>query len=312
MLKKLEVQSLRADLGAVEGLLADRTPGTDPIGFLQLSQRQSTLRARLATVEATVEHKAAVGLFFAGGPVIGSRGIDASFAAKAVGLFQDMVSKQFAMEEVGDLGRRGPVAMQPNSDLIVTNVIRGSVGLLLEEAGVSEAFADTQLKVVVDHVVDTVMATAAPAADEFEQALERMDPRFLTSLGEFFEVMDERSAVLRLVESEREVELNADAIRRGRERAGAATILDSDEEEMIGRIFILPAARRFELRVLQEGTTLVGGIARAFSQPELERVVAAENVVGELWRVRIKTRTVTRPTRPPKVTYTLVGLVAPV
>lgn len=312
MLKKLELQSLRADLGAVEGLLAERTSQSDPIGFLQLSQRQAALRARLEIVDATVEHRAAVGLFFAGGPVIGSRGIDASFAAKAVGLFQDLVSKQFVMEEVGDLGRRGPVALQPNSDLLVTNVVRGSVGLLLEEADASEAFADTQLKVVVDHVVDTVMAAAAPEADEFEQALEKMDSRFLSSLGEFFQVMDDQSAVLRLVESEREVELNADGVRRGRERVGAATIVESDEEEMVGRIFILPAARRFELRVLDQRPPLVGGIAREFSQPELERVVAAGNVVGELWRVRIKSRAVTRPAGSTKVTYTLVSLVSPI
>lgn len=312
MLKKLELQSLRADLGAVEGLLAERTSQSDPIGFLQLSQRQAALRARLEIVDATVEHRAAVGLFFAGGPVIGSRGIDASFAAKAVGLFQDLVSKQFVMEEVGDLGRRGPVALQPNSDLLVTNVVRGSVGLLLEEADASEAFADTQLKVVVDHVVDTVMAAAAPVADEFEQALEKMDSRFLSSLGEFFQVMDDQSAVLRLVESEREVELNADGVRRGRERVGAATIVESDEEEMVGRIFILPAARRFELRVLDQRPPLVGGIAREFSQPELERVVAAGNVVGELWRVRIKSRAVTRPAGSTKVTYTLVSLVSPI
>lgn len=312
MLKKLELQSLRADLGAVEGLLAERTSQSDPIGFLQLSQRQAALRARLEIVDATVEHRAAVGLFFAGGPVIGSRGIDASFAAKAVGLFQDLVSKQFVMEEVGDLGRRGPVALQPNSDLLVTNVVRGSVGLLLEEADASEAFADTQLKVVVDHVVDTVMAAAAPVADEFEQALEKMDSRFLSSLGEFFQVMDDQSAVLRLVESEREVELNADGVRRGRERVGAATIVESDEEEMVGRIFILPAARRFELRVLEQRPPLVGGIAREFSQPELERVVAAGNVVGELWRVRIKSRAVTRPAGSTKVTYTLVSLVSPI
>ena len=309
MLKRLELQALRADLGAVNSLLEERNEESDPIGFLQLSQRRDTLVAKMGEVEVLDSHRAAVGLFFSGGPVIGSLGIDASFAAKTVSLFQEMVTKQFALEEVGDMGRRGPVAMQPNSDLIVTNVVRGSVGLLLEEAAQTDAFADTQLKVVIDRVVETVSAAAAQDGEEFEQALERMDPRFLSSLGQFFEVLDEKKAVVRVVEEEREVELSRDAVRRGRERAGAADIVDSEPIEVTGRVFILPAARRFELRLVDGEAPLVGVVAREFARRDLESLLAAGNAVGERWRVRIKTRTVTRPARAPKVSHTLVGMI---
>lgn len=309
MLKRLELQALRADLGSINSLLEERTPEADPIGFLQLSQRRDALLAKVDEVVAVSTHRAAVGLFFSGGPVIGSHGIDATFAARTVTLFQEMVTKQFALEEVGDIGRRGPVAMQANSDLIVTNVVRGSVGLLLEEAAQTDAFADTQLKVVVDHVVDAVSAAAAQEGDEFEQALERMDPRFLSSLGQFFEVLDDKRAVVRVVEEEREVELNLDAVRRGRERAGAANIVDSEATEVTGRIFILPAARRFELRLIEGEPPLVGAVAREFARRDLEKLLAAGNAVGERWKVIIKTRTVTRPARAPKVSHTLVGMV---
>lgn len=104
MLKKLELQALRADMSAIERLLQGRTSEDDPLGYLQLSKRRQVLSAKLAEIEGAVQHKAAVALFFAGGPVVGSRGIDAAFAGKTVGLFQDLVSKQFAMEEVGELG----------------------------------------------------------------------------------------------------------------------------------------------------------------------------------------------------------------
>ncbi|ATH13054.1 hypothetical protein CHL79_11825 [Delftia acidovorans] len=309
MLKRLELQALRADLAAVNSLLAERTQESDPIGFFQLSRRRDTLTAKMDKVAAVDSHRAAVGLFFAGGPVIGSLGIDATFAAKTVTLFQEMVTKQFALEEVGDMGRRGPVAMQANSDLIVTNVVRGSVGLLLEEAAQTDAFADTQLKVVVDRVVETVSAAAAPEGDAFEQALERMDPRFLSSLGQFFEVLDEKKALVRVVEEDREVELSRDAVRRGKERAGAATIEDSDPIDMTGRIFILPAARRFELWLIDGDAPLVGAVAREFARRDLETLLAAGNAVGERWKVRVKTRTVRRPARAPKVSHTLVGMV---
>lgn len=308
MLKKLELQALRADMSAIERLLQGRTSEDDPLGYLQLSKRRQALSAKLAEIEGAVQHKAAVALFFAGGPVVGSRGIDATFAGKTVGLFQDLVSKQFAMEEVGELGRRGPVALQPNSDLLVTNVVRGSVGLLLEEADQNDAFADTQLKVVVDHVIDTMAAAAAPAPDAFEQALEGMAPRFLTALGDFFELMDEQRALLRVVESERELEFNTDAIGRGRERARAAHIDEEEHDELVGKIFILPDSRRFELRIIDGEPPITGTVAREFARRDLESLLAAGNAIGERWRVRIRTRTLTRPTRAPRVTHTLLGM----
>lgn len=309
MLKKLEIQSLRADISSLDRLLQGRTNDNDPLGFLQLSKRRDVLAAKLAEVEVAVQHKAAVALFFAGEPVVGSRGIDAAFAGRTVGLFQDLVSKQFAMEEVGELGRRGPVALHTNSDLLVTNVVRGSVGLLLEEAAQNEAFADTQLKVVVDHVIDTLAAATAPVGDAFEEALDRMVPRFLTTLGDFFEVMDEKRAVLRVVESERELEFNTESIRRGRERAQAARIDEQEHEELVGRVFILPDSRRFELRIIEGEPPIAGSVAREFARRDLEALLAAGQAIGERWRVRIRTRTVTRPTRAPKVTHTLLGMI---
>lgn len=309
MLKKLELQSLRADISALDRLLEGRTVENDPLGFLQLNKRRSALAEKLAEVEIAVQNKAAVALFFAGGPVVGSRGIDATFASKSVGLFQDLVSKQFATEEVGDLGRRGPVALQANSDLLVTNVVRGSVGLLLEEADQTDAFTDTRLKVVVDHVVDTLAAAAAPAADAFDRALDGMAPRFLTALGDFFELMDEHHALLRVVESERELEFNNEAIRRGRERSHAAHIDEQEHEEFAGKVFILPDSRRFELRIIDGEPPITGTVAREFARRDLEALLAAGNAIGERWRVRVRTRTLTRPTRAPKVTHTLLGMI---
>lgn len=309
MLKKLEVQSLQADISSIDRLLQDRTSENDPLGFLQLSKRRNALAAKLADVKVAVQHKAAVALFFTGEPVVGSMGIDAHFAGKMIGLFQDLVSKQFAMEEGGELGKRGPVAFQTSSDLLVTNVVRGSVGLLLEEAAQNDAFADTQLKVVVDHVVDTVAAAGAPLEDVFEEKLDGMMPRFLTTLGDFFELMDDKRALLRVVESERELEFSSEAIRRGRERTQAAHVDEQEHEEFVGKVFILPDSRRFELRIIEGELPIAGSVSREFARRDLEALLALGKAIGERWRVRIKTRTVTRPTRAPKVTYTLLGMI---
>jgi hypothetical protein len=309
MLKQLEIQSLRADLGSLSALLADRTAESDPIGYFQLSHRREQLEARLAEVQGLVQHKAAVALFFAGGPVIGSRGIEASFAGKTVDIFQDLVSKKFAAEEVGEIGRRGPVPMRANSDLLLTNLVRGSVGVLLEESDQNDAIADTQLKVVVDQVVDTISAAASQDVAEFDAVLEGMDSRYLGSLEQLFSLMDESRALLRVVESERDIEFGSEAIRRARERVSTARINENEADDFVGLIFILPTARRFELRQVDGEAPIVGTVSNAFARGDMERLISSGDVVGERWRVRIKTRTVTRPNRPPKITYTLLGLV---
>ena len=309
MLKKLAVQALQADLGSVRLLLDEVRDVHDYIGEVQLAAREAALRSELENVQRMPSHKAAVGLFFAGGPVVGSRGIDADFAGKAVSLFQDLVAKQLASEEAGELGRRGPVPLRSAADLLITNVVRGSVGIVLEEADMTDTFVDTELKTVVDHVLDTISAAAAPAQEDFEALLESMDPRFLRSLSELFGQMEDRQAVVRFVEDERELDLDRAAILRARERASAAQI-DDDDIQMSGRLFLLPTARRFELNRGDGDAPIVGAIARGFSRDNLSRFLAEDNHVGQRWVVRLHVRRVTRPNRPVKEAYTLVGLVS--
>jgi len=308
MLKKLAVQALQADLGSVRTLLDDVRNAGDYIGEVQLVAREAALRGELDAVQQMPTHKAAVGLFFAGGPVVGSRGIDADFAGKAISLFQDLVAKQLASEETGELGRRGPVPVRAAADLLMTNVVRGSVGIVLEEADTSDTFVDTALKTVVDHVLDTISAAAAPVHDDFERLLESMDPRFLRSLSELFGEMEDRHAVVRFVEDERELDLDYAAILRARERASAAEIDDQDVQ-MSGRLFLLPTARRFELNRGDGDAPIVGAIARGFSRESLARFLAEDNHVGQRWVVRMHVRRVVRPNRPDKYAYTLLGLV---
>lgn len=53
MLDALEIQALRADLGAVGCLLQGRCENDDPIGHRQLSQRYARLEAELKAVETS-------------------------------------------------------------------------------------------------------------------------------------------------------------------------------------------------------------------------------------------------------------------
>lgn len=308
MVKKLELQTLSAEVAAVESLLGRRTFDDDPMGHYQFTQRLADLRQELQNIGEAPDLTGSVALFFTGAPVVGSHGIKADFAGKAVEKFQDIVSKRFAASEVGDLGGRGPVPLRANSDLLLTDVARGSFGVVLEEATDNQALTETQLKIVLDEVVETFGVAAGEDGEPFEELLERIDTRYLRSLGEFFKLLDEEDATVRVVEGEQDRQFTPVEIRRARERTGAAEIEERDNEPLIGRLYLLPAHRRFEL-VLDDGETIWGHVSGEFATAHLEAVRGLDDVVGRRWRVRARVRIVTRPNRPPKTTYRLLRLV---
>jgi hypothetical protein len=80
VIRRLEQDQLAADLAAVEELLAS-APAGDVLGRLSLTERRDEVRAALAETGAKGELEGRTALFFGGAPVIGSRGIDADFAA---------------------------------------------------------------------------------------------------------------------------------------------------------------------------------------------------------------------------------------
>lgn len=307
MVRKLELESLSAEAASVETLLSERSIEDDPIGHFQYSRRLAYLRTKLNQLGQGPELTAAVALFFAGDPVIGSHGIRADFAGRAVKVFQDIVAKRFAANEIGDLAGGGPVPLRANSDLLLTNVARGSFGVVLEEASENLPLTQTQLKVVLDDVVKSISIASLEDSSQFEELLETIDSRYLRSMGEFFELLDNERATVRLVEGDEDRQLSRTDIQRARERTGAANIEERDDQPLVGTLFILPAHRRFEL-VLDTGENIWGPVSNEFATAHLERLRSANDVVGRKWRVRTKVRTVTRPNRAPKVTYKLLGL----
>jgi len=99
-------------------LTVARTGDDDPVGWLQLSSRKADLERELTRLEAAPETRAAVALFFGRRPVLGSKGIAANFAGKAIDCYQDLLAKHYAALESGPLGDRGPVPLHPNAPIL--------------------------------------------------------------------------------------------------------------------------------------------------------------------------------------------------
>lgn len=309
MLMKLELSALQADLANIERLISLRTEESDPIGFYQLTSRKSEVMDHISKIQENPEKSASVALFFGGGPVLGSKGISADFAGKAIEAFQDLVSKRFATSETGTLGTRGPIPLKSNTELMLTDVARGSFGLVLEEIKTNDSLTETAMQFVVDEVAQSIVDFSSLDVERYETALNTVDSRSLISLRDFFRLLDDQHATLRVVEGNRDAELDNKAVQLARQRTDFIEIEDKTSEEMIGRLFILPAHRRFELQLINSAETVYGSISSEFSKDNLAKFQQGTDVVGKVWRTKMRIRETLRVNQQPKLTYTLLGLI---
>ena len=311
MLQKLELDALRADLSSVESMLAARTAVTDPIGHLQLTERKSEIEGLIGNLSITSIHHGAIAIFFGGLPVVGSKGIMANFAGKALDAFHDVVSKQFAIEELGSLGARGPVPFINDKRLMVTDVARGSFGFVLEEADQNGSLTDTEIKTALASAASLVIATASPSEEEFERAVDTLDPRLLQSLKKFFAVLEEGQSTIRLVEGAHESQLDRQAVARAKVRTERLNIEERETDQVVGVLLgLLPQHKRFEMKLLESGEVISGSVSPDISKRALESAISATNqLIGKTWRTKMKVREVTERNRSPRNAYTLVALV---
>jgi hypothetical protein len=318
MLKKLEHDALVADLMAVDSLLASRSVEDDPIGHFQYSARKAELQQRLLQLGERGDRHAEMGIFFGGGPVQGSRGISADFAGKALENLQALVTKRFSESETGQLKQRGRLPLADRSKMVVTNLVRGSVGFVLEESGDNAEILNTPLRKIVDEVADVLSRVGASDEAIFDQAAMGLDPRFLVSLKQFFVHLDEQEATLRIVSGSRDFLLDRHAVSLARRRVQEIEI-DEHGDEFVGTIFLLPESLRFELNTRMDGdpVTLTGPVspqaaAQISGQHELGiHPIDVRQVSQRPWRVEIQTREIRERNRPPRKVYALLRMIGP-
>ncbi|MFZ1326868.1 MAG: hypothetical protein WAT67_12760 [Candidatus Contendobacter sp.] len=310
MLKKLELESLQADLAAVTALLAARTEDNDPVGWMQLSERKADLKEELGRLNSMPpDTKATVGLFFGGGPVVGSKGIAAGFAGKILDRYHDLVAKRYVALESGPLGERGRIPTpSTNPQMIVTEVARGSFGFILEEVSDKQALLDTSLKIVVEEISELIHRFSVVDEDDFEMVLNTLDSRLLASFKEFFKILDEAGATLKVATSQKEYVLQWEGVERARARADSMEAITESEEEHTGIIYLLPDSQRFELHgngFVRKGPVTTECLDTLRGEP----VAIPADVVGRTWQVILKVREVFQRNGTRKYSYTLTRLI---
>lgn len=304
-LKKLERDFATADIAAVNGLLAQLSD-EDVMTRFGLEERLEELQRELAAIEDTGdEPTASAALFFGGQPVLGARGIESEFGGAAITKFQDLVAKVLAHEN-GGLGQRGVVPNRGASTLHITNIVRGSFGFLLEEVHPQHQMVETSLKAAVDEATRLLDAFGEPDEEAFRTAVEEIDERVLGTAREFFSLMRQRGATLRVVAGDRDNSFGAEAVARAADRA-TSTVLQDGEEVITGQLAgVLPDAHQFEFRAGADRGTLRGKVDRAFTTDQLSRF--NRDYVNIDGRGRFHIKRVLRNGIVVRETYTLLAL----
>jgi hypothetical protein len=197
------------------------------------------------------------------------------------------------------------VPEEEKSKLHITSLLHGSVGFLLEEVEENESLFATPLKKAADKAAEVISAFASPDEQAFSTLLETVDERVVTATRDFFKQMQRNGATLRLVEGDKEVDLQSEMVARAFQRAESVSIDDSQKEitgELIG---LIPYGRKFEFRA-QDGPLISGTVAPTLSENYLERI-ESERVAGRNWRAKLRIRRVMRFGRASE-SYTLLDL----
>lgn len=261
MPRKLRLNSLVADRFAVERLLNESIEFDDFIGELQYQDRLSELNDEIETLKEQVVTNASVALFFGGQPVLGSHGISASFAGNALDKFQELINKTFANKESGILGERGKVPLKSNSNLMVTQVVKGSFGFVLDEVTDQVEITETALKHTVDEVLEIINISAQSDEEKFEKLVDNLDKRVLQSLKEFFLVLDKANSTIRIVGDETEYSFDSKLIHRARQRVESTDISEKDEIIPVILTGFLPENCKFEAKT-SDGNFIYGSVSK--------------------------------------------------
>lgn len=287
----LSIEALEADRRYVERQLAEASGSTWGTALLMWKSRLAEIEQQIAELTAARSNYASVAVVFDGNPVIGSGDIRLDFTADALDSYQKLVTLSLAaMLATEELSQRGPLPGSDQSRLFIRDLVRGSMGFILEEIVPEqhEAFP-TALKDAVENTTELLTALSGDSEEDFEAALASTQPRLLSAVQKFAKVLFEAGASTRIVGDEHGVILSTNDVGRLSRRLGEVEVTEEVGPVDGVLLGVLPDSREFELKPPgDEATTIKGAISEELALKYTADAAFKERLLLQLVRAQIK------------------------
>ncbi len=280
-----ERHQLLAEKTSLERMLAT-LPESSVIDRLSLEARKDEVEKALNAAPVPAREPARARLTFRGKPIVGSHGIFAEFAAKAINSFTAAVAALGASQTTV-LGTRGALPNREEYQLMITGTALGSFGFELEEAPKDEQLFPEQS--LVDHAIEQtrrIMEASLGTDDELTEAITDADPRAVEALRGFLQTLADQEAVCAL-EFKEEVFRFADVgqVRRSEGRLNQDNI--HEEDKSLSGLFlgVLPKRRTFEFQMADTQELITGKVG-----PGIEDAGSINNVLRRPLTIQVRTK----------------------
>jgi hypothetical protein len=259
----LSMEALEADRRFVEHQLAEADDNPWATARHMWHTRLAEIEAQIAALSASISNYATVALIFDGTPVIGSGDIRLDFTTDALQSYQRLISLALAARlSDGDLPERGRLPGADRSRLYIRDLVRGSMGFILEEVTPEQQeILPSLLKQTVETTTQLLTTLSEASDEEFETTLKNTQGRLISAIQKFASVLHEAGASTRILGDERKLALSTQAVGLLSRRLSDVEVVE--EAVTIDGILlgVLPDSREFELKPFGEASTIKGSVA---------------------------------------------------
>jgi hypothetical protein len=217
--------------------------------------------------------------------VRGSEEIRLDFTAKALESYQSVIATVAAMRG-GQLMTRGRLPAAFPSRLYLRDMLRGSVGFLIEESKPAQyLLVPSLLKESVDETTKIIDDLSGRDAAKFESRMRELSPRAVGAIKKLAKVLHDAGAETEIVADDAELTLsyeNTASLFRRLDEVGLAERRENKAGILLG---LFPERQQFEFKPSGDAPVFYGSVSEALdakylSDPEFARSIILKTVMA--------------------------------
>ena len=246
----LSIEALEADRVFAQRQLESLPDSPWGTTRLMWEQRLAEITRQIEEAKVTAANSASVALIFDGLPVIGQGDIRLDFSTDILATYQKMISASLATMSAQQIATKGKIKGAGRSKLYIRDIVRGSMGFILEELSPSQTdLFNSPLKNAIEQATKFLASLNTPSIEDFNKAIDAAEPRLVSAVQKFSKILKDAGATAKIIGAEQRIALGVEDVNRLSEHF---TGVENQEESVMRDgvlLGVLPDAHTFELEV---------------------------------------------------------------